>query len=82
VALFCLIYLAQRRQVRPALTALCATALITGGILTVSKIFLLAALPLAVLVTLRSPRGRIRTVVCAAAALAGRVTLNWPHLLL
>ena len=64
VALFCLIYLAQRREIRAGTTALCAAALITGGILTVSKVFLLGALPLAVMMTLRSPRGRVRVIVC------------------
>lgn len=71
VALFCLIYLAQRREIRVGATALCATALIAGGILTISKVFLLGALPLAVVMTLRSPRGRVRVIAsCAAAAAA------------
>ena len=81
VALFCLIYLAQRRQVRAAVTALCAAALIAGGILTVSKIFPLAALPLAVMMTLRSARGRIRVIVCSAAALITLRVLGTAHML-
>ena len=86
VALLCLIYLAQSRQIRLMTTALCATALIAGGMLTVSKIFLLAALPLAVMLTLRSPRGRVRVIVCSAAALTllwvlgtARLLPAWPH---
>ena len=81
VALLCLIYLAQRRQVRPLTATVCAVAIVTGGILTVSKVFLLAALPLAVLVTLRSPRGRVRVVVCAAAILGLLRVLGSAHLL-
>jgi hypothetical protein len=73
VALFCLIYLAQRQEIRAGTAVLCAAALITGGTLTVSKVFLLGAPPLAVMMTLRTPRGRIRVVAyCAAAA-----TLLW-----
>jgi hypothetical protein len=81
VALFFLIYLAQRREIRARTTALCAAALITGGILTVSKIFLLGALPLAVMVTLRSPRGRIRVILYAAAVSAAFWLLGTAHLL-
>lgn len=81
VALLCLIYLTQHRQVRPPVTILCAAALATGGILTVSKIFLLAALPLAVLVTLRNPYGRIRVIVCCAVAVTMLRVLSPAHLL-
>jgi len=59
----------------------CAAALVTGGILTISKVFLLAALPLAVLVTLRSPRGRVRVVVCTAVILGLLRVLGSAHLL-
>ena len=81
VALLCLIWLSQRRQVHPLTTTVCAAAIVTGGLLTISKVFLLAALPLAVLVTLRSPRGRVGIVVCAAAILGLLRVLGSAHLL-
>ena len=81
VALFCLIYLARRREIRAGTTALCAAAFITGGILTVSKVFLLGALPLAVMMTLRSPRERIRVIVCSAVAATAFWLLGTAHLL-
>src|ERR1700722_686582 len=53
IALFCLIYLMRERRVRASIAALCAALLIAGGTLTVSKIFLLGAIPLAVMMVLR-----------------------------
>jgi hypothetical protein len=68
VALFCLIWLAWHKRVRPGLLlASCAAVLVIGGVLTVSKIFLLGALPLAVLMVLGSRRGRIRVTAWTAA---------------
>jgi hypothetical protein len=80
VALFCLIYLTQCRKMRAGITVLCAAALITGGTLTVSKAFLIGALPLAVMMILRSPRGRIRVIACSAAALTAFWFIGKAHL--
>jgi hypothetical protein len=80
-ALFSLIYLAQRREIRAGMTILCAVALIVGGVLTISKVFLLGALPLALVMTLRSPRGRIGAIAYCAAAAAAFWLLETAHLL-
>jgi len=80
-ALFLLIYLAQRREIRAGTAVLCAAAFIIGGTLTVSKVFLLGAPPLAVMMTLRTPRGRIRVIACCAAAAAMLWLLGRVHLL-
>jgi hypothetical protein len=81
VALFCLIYLAQRRKIRIGSTTLCTVALVTGGTLTFSKIFLLGALPLALMMILRNPRERIRIITCSAAAGAALWFAGSAHLL-
>jgi hypothetical protein len=73
VALLCLIWLARGSSRRPALVTAAAVALATGGTLTLSKVFLLAAVPLAVLTVLRG-RARIRAVL-VAAAVAGALWL-------
>lgn len=86
VALFCLIYLARRGLIKSGLlVAACAAAVVAGGVLTVSKIFLLGAVPLAVLMVLRNRRSRIRVAAWTTAAgvlawlLAGsRVLPAWP----
>jgi hypothetical protein len=76
VALLCLAWLARRRVMRSGLlVTLCAAVLVTGGVLTVSKVFLLGALPLAVLTVLAS-RGRLRAGAWAAAAGAGAWALG------
>ena len=80
-ALCCLIYMAQRRKIRAGTAALCAAAFIAGGILTFSKIFLLGMLPLAVMMTLRTPRERIRVIVCSAVTAAAFWLLGTAHLL-
>ncbi len=68
VALLCLIWLSRRRIMRSGiLVTLCTAAVITGGVLTVSKVFLLGAVPLAVLTVLWST-GRVRAAGRAAAA--------------
>jgi hypothetical protein len=70
MALLCLVWLARRGVMRRGLPlALCAAVLVTGGVLTVSKVFLLGAIPLAVLTVLRGP-GRTRAAVWAAIATA------------
>lgn len=71
LALCCLIYLAQIRAVRGQVTAAGIALLVTGGVLTGSKVFLLGGLPVAVLM-LAADRSRLRVAaaaVCAAAAL-------------
>jgi hypothetical protein len=68
VALFCLIWLTRRRAVNPVVITVCAVMLITGGAVTLSKVFLLGGVPIAVLTILR---GRSRVRVAAWGALAG-----------
>jgi hypothetical protein len=66
VALLALIWLARHRVWKP-LAINCATVLLfTGGVLTLSKVFLLCALPVAVLTVLRGT-ARIRVLVTATA---------------
>jgi hypothetical protein len=79
VALLALIWLARHRAWKPLAVNCAAVLLLTGGVLTVSKVFLLCALPVAVLTVLRGT-ARIRTMVTAAASggafwLAGTVGL-------
>jgi len=67
VALFCVIFLVQTRPGRrQAWLMLCACALCIGGIVSVSKIFLLGALPLA-LVLIVQDRSRKRLLGALAA---------------
>jgi hypothetical protein len=70
LALLCVIFLAHRGGPRPWLLILCAAAVITGGVLSVSKVFLLGALPVAAMTVLRG-RARIKVILCAACATAG-----------
>jgi hypothetical protein len=81
VALFGLIYLGQRQNVRARTMAVCAAALVTGGILTFSKIFLLGALPLAVVMILGTRRERIRIITSCAVAGAVLWLMGAAHLL-
>jgi hypothetical protein len=67
VALLLLIWLARQHAARPAVTWACAALLVTGGALTISKVFVLAAVPLAVLTVLRGT-GRVRVVIGAGLA--------------
>jgi len=74
IALLLLIWLA-RQGWKPLPVTCTAALLVTGGVLTLSKVFLLAALPVAVVTVLRG-RARIRvltvtTVVLSASWLAG-----------
>lgn len=67
VALFCLIFLVQTRPGRrQAALMVCACVLCVGGIVSVSKIFLLGALPLALLLILQD-RSRKRLLGVLAA---------------
>lgn len=68
VALLLVIWLARRGS-KSAPVTVCAALLVTGGVITLSKVFLLAALPVAVVTVLRG-RARIR-VITVAAAVAG-----------
>ena len=70
LALLCVIFLVQRGSRRPVLLAVCAAAVITGGVLALSKVFLLGALPVAVLTVLRG-RYRVRVFLAATFAAAG-----------
>ena len=63
-ALLLLIWLA-RQSLRPSLVTAGVVLLTAGGVLTLSKVFLLAGLPVAVVTVLRG-RARVRTVVTAA----------------
>jgi hypothetical protein len=65
VALLLLIWLA-RRSLRPVWACAAAVLLAAGGVLTLSKVFLLAALPVAAFTVLRG-RGRLRVAVTAGA---------------
>ena len=72
LALCCLIYLAQIRVVRAKTTAAAFLVLAAGGVLTGSKVFLVGAIPIALLMMLRDRRSRARVLasgVCAASAL-------------
>jgi hypothetical protein len=66
VALLALIWLARQRAWKPLAVTCAAVLLFTGGVLTVSKVFLLCALPVAVL-TVMHGTARIRVLVTAAA---------------
>lgn len=69
LGLLLLIWLGRRHAWKP-LPLMCAAVLLAaGGILTVSKIFLLGGIPLAGLTVLRGP-ARIRVVITAAAGAA------------
>jgi hypothetical protein len=67
VALLALIWLARQSVWKPSAVTCAAVLLVTGGVLTLSKVFLLCALPVAVL-TVLSGTARIRVLVTAAAA--------------
>ena len=64
VALLALIWLARKRAWKPLAVTCAAVLLATGGVLTLSKVFLLCALPVAALTVLRST-ARIRVLVTA-----------------
>ena len=79
LALLCVIYLV-RRGMRWQLAGLSAALLVTGGVLSLSKGFLLGALPLAAWVAARSSGVRMRILAggaagAAAMLLAGSVGL-------
>ena len=67
VALLCLIWLARRGVLRFPAVLLAAAALVTGGLLPVSKVFLLGALPVAAFTVLRGP-ARMQAALLAACA--------------
>jgi hypothetical protein len=69
LALFCLIWLAQRKVMPAVPTSACAVMLIAGGMLTLSKIFLLGGIPFAVLTVLVTSRSRVKVIAAAAIAL-------------
>jgi hypothetical protein len=82
LALLCIIYLV-RRGMRWQLAGMCAALLVTGGALSLSKDFLLGALPVAAWVIVRSSGVRMRILAGAAAGggamlLAGSVGLLPP----
>jgi len=64
VALFCLIYLSQvdAKSWTKMRTAY-GVALTIGGILTISKIFLLGGLPVALILLMRAPANRMRAII-------------------
>ena len=66
LALLALIWLARQRAWKPLAVTCAAVLLATGGVLTLSKVFLLCALPVAVLTVLRGT-ARLRVLVTAAA---------------
>jgi hypothetical protein len=70
VALLLLTWLARTREWKPFPVTCAAALVITGGVLTVSKVFLLCAAPVAGLTVLRG-RARIRVAVTAGAGAAG-----------
>jgi hypothetical protein len=67
VALLCLIWLARRRAWHPAVVTCAAVLVCAGGVLTLSKVFLLVAAPVAVVTVLRGP-SRVRAAAVTAAA--------------
>jgi hypothetical protein len=68
-ALLCLIWFARRHTIRAPTVMLAGVMLVAGGTLTVSKAFLLGALPVAVITVLRGP-ARIRVAMLAASVSA------------
>ncbi len=69
LGLFCVIFLAQRGARRRALLDCCAAVMVTGGALSISKVFLLGALPLAAVMVLRGRR-RVRVALGTVLAIA------------
>jgi hypothetical protein len=82
VALFCLIYL-TRRAVRPQwkLVWLAGGLLLVGGALSVSKMFILGAVPIAAVVVARRQRARFRVIAAAAFSGAALWVLGALHVL-
>jgi hypothetical protein len=70
LALLCVIFLWQRGSRRPVLLGAAAAAITAGGLLSVSKVFLLGALPLAALMVLRGPARANAAAVTACAVAA------------
>lgn len=75
LALLCVVYLARRGQ-RQSLTAISGALVCCGGVLCVSKVFLLGALPLAA-VTVMAGRDAWRRFLPPAVAAAGTAVLAW-----
>jgi hypothetical protein len=69
VALLCVIWLARRGVTRLPVTVIAGVLVTAGGVLTLSKVFLLAAIPVAVVTVLRGP-ARIRAVLVTSASAA------------
>lgn len=67
VALLCLIWLARRHLAGTRVTVAAGVLLAAGGVITLSKVFLLAAVPIAVVTVLRG-HARIRAVMLAGMA--------------
>jgi hypothetical protein len=80
LTLLCVIFLVQRGSRRPILLALCAAVVVAGGVLSLSKVFLLGAPPSAMLVVLHG-RGRVRILAGAAGTGAGFWLLAWTGIL-
>jgi hypothetical protein len=82
VALFCLIYL-TRRAARPQWTLvwLAGGLLLAGGALSVSKVFILGALPIAAVVVARRQRARFQVIAAAAFSGAALWVLSILHVL-
>jgi hypothetical protein len=72
LALLCVIYLV-RRGVQWQLAGVCAAVLVAGGALSLSKTFLLGALPLAAWMVARSSGVRMRILAGGVAGAAGIV---------
>ncbi|HEY2277108.1 MAG TPA: hypothetical protein VGI00_02055 [Streptosporangiaceae bacterium] len=70
LAVFCLIYLVRQAvQPRWKLASVTAALLVTGGALSLSKVFILGAVPIAVVLVARRQRARSRAI--AGTAFAG-----------
>jgi hypothetical protein len=82
LALFCVIYL-TRRAARPKWNAVWAIAalLLVGGVLSLSKTFVLGALPITAVVVARRHRARLRVISGGAFAGAAVCCLAALHLL-
>jgi hypothetical protein len=82
LALFCLIYL-TRRAARPQWKPVwgLAVLLLTGGVLSVSKTFILGALPIAAVVVARRQRARSRVIAATAFGGAALWVLAVLHVL-
>jgi hypothetical protein len=81
LAVFCLLYLTQTGGARGRPRAFAGAALVVGGVLTVSKMFLLGGLPVVAWLVLRDRHRRVRIVGGTAMFTVAYRVLSTSHLL-